>query len=269
MFSYYSDLKLQESPETRALVLTEFQTGRGERIDMLVHGIKFVAQGGNAEEYTPIGLELKASRQGKGAQALLREANDQINEEYKEGVTYKTLTDGDEVKFIGVVFDKGSNNPNKLILTSRTTKEGFIPVEVVHSSVHMLPTGEATQSLNKLNLNGCAKQSNRKKRSIKCLFSKDDVEKFSKGRVDKNNVGKVIIDSEKFLTYVKSSQDEGKNAQLIEFIGNKNIEGDYKYLVDKVIGDQGYERYIQNESIKDLYGDVLQQNSDLTKKTRN
>ncbi|WP_264953933.1 ankyrin repeat domain-containing protein [Wolbachia endosymbiont (group A) of Endotricha flammealis] len=140
VFSYYSDLKLQESPETRALVLTEFQTGRGERIDMLVHGIKFVAQGGNAEEYTPIGLELKASRQGKGAQALLREANDQINEEYKEGVTYKTLTDGDEVKFIGVVFDKGSNNPNKLILTSRTTKEGFIPVEVVHSSVHMLPT---------------------------------------------------------------------------------------------------------------------------------
>ncbi|WP_264377278.1 OTU domain-containing protein [Wolbachia endosymbiont (group B) of Ochlodes sylvanus] len=263
VFSYYSDLKLQESPETRALVLTEFQTGRGERIDMLVHGIKFVAQGGNAEEYTPIGLELKASRQGKGAQALLREANDQINEEYKEGVTYKTLTDGDEVKFIGVVFDKGSNNPNKLILTSRTTKEGFIPVEVVHSSVHMLPTGEATQSLNKLNLNGCAKQSNRKKRSIKCLFSKDDVEKFSKGRVDKNNVGKVIIDSEKFLTYVKSSQDEGKNAQLIEFIGNKNIEGDYKYLVDKVIGDQGYERYIQR--IKDLYGDVLQQNSDLTK----
>ncbi|WP_338406603.1 ankyrin repeat domain-containing protein [Wolbachia endosymbiont (group A) of Longitarsus flavicornis] len=267
-FSYYSDLKLQESPETRALVLTEFQTGRGERIDMLVHGIKFVAQGGNAEEYNPIGLELKASRQGKGAQALLKEANDQINEEYKEGVTYKTLTDGDEVKFIGVVFDKGSNNPNKLILTSRTTKEGFIPVEVVHSSVHMLPTGEATQSLNKLNLNGCAKQSNRKKRSIKCLFSKDDVEKFSKGKVDENNVDKIIIDSEKFLTYVKSSQDEGKNAQLIEFIGNKNIEGDYKYLVDKVIGDQGYERYIQNERIKDLYGDVLQQNSDLTKKTK-
>lgn len=137
VFSYYSDLKLQESQETRALVLTEFQTGRGERIDMLVHGIKFVAQGGNAEEHTPIGLELKASRQGKGAQALLREANDQINEEYKEGVTYKTLTDGDEVKFIGVVFDKGSNNPNKLILTSRTAKEGFIPVEVEIGRAHV------------------------------------------------------------------------------------------------------------------------------------
>ncbi|WP_341812506.1 hypothetical protein [Wolbachia endosymbiont (group A) of Conops quadrifasciatus] len=70
----------------------------------------------------------------------MKEANDQINEEYKEGVTYKTLTDGDEVKFIGVVFDKGSNDPRKLILTSRTIKEGFIPVGVVHSSHHMLPT---------------------------------------------------------------------------------------------------------------------------------
>ncbi|WP_341812507.1 hypothetical protein [Wolbachia endosymbiont (group A) of Conops quadrifasciatus] len=50
VFSHYSDLKLQESPETRALVLTEFQTGRGERIDMLVHGIKFAVQGRNAEE---------------------------------------------------------------------------------------------------------------------------------------------------------------------------------------------------------------------------
>lgn len=211
---------------------------------MLVHGFKFTAQSVNAEEYIPIELELKTSKQVKGAQALLREANDQINEEYKEGITYKTLTDGDEVKFICVVFDKGSNNPNKLILTSRTAEGGFIPVGVVHSSHHMLPTGEAAQSLNKLNLNGCAKQSNRKKRSIKYLFSKDDLEKFSKGKVDENNVDKIIIDSEKFLAYVKSSQDEGKNAQLIELIGNKNIEGDYKYLVDKMIGAQVYERYI-------------------------
>uniref|UniRef100_UPI00057121B3 hypothetical protein n=1 Tax=Wolbachia pipientis TaxID=955 RepID=UPI00057121B3 len=40
----------------------------------------------------------------------------------------------------GILITVGSNNPNKLILTSRTAKEGFIPVEVVHSSVHMLPT---------------------------------------------------------------------------------------------------------------------------------
>ncbi|XGA08445.1 MAG: ankyrin repeat domain-containing protein [Wolbachia endosymbiont of Xenopsylla cheopis] len=179
VFSYYSDLKLQESPETRALVLTEFQTGRGERIDMLVHGIKFAAQGRNAEEYTPIGLELKASRQGKGAQALLKEANDQINEKYKEGVTYKTLTDGDEVKFIGVIFDKGSINQDKLILTSRTTKEGFIPVEVVHSSVHMLPTVGQCSKGKKRGSSSPGSSPNKKVRqerslSIACIDSLDE-----------------------------------------------------------------------------------------------
>ncbi len=192
VFSYYSDLKLQESPETRALVLTEFQTGRGERIDMLIHGIKFVAQGGNAEEYTPIGLELKTSRQGKGAQALLREANDQINEEYKEGVTYKTLTDGDEVKFIGVVFDKGSNNPNKLILTSRTTKEGFIPVEVVHSSVHMLPACSKGKKREPSSPEYPPSKKRRRERSVSmaCIDSFDE-EKITEE--EKNNVLKSYL----------------------------------------------------------------------------
>ncbi|WCR58422.1 ankyrin repeat domain-containing protein [Wolbachia endosymbiont of Ctenocephalides felis wCfeJ] len=122
------------------------------------------------------------------------------------------------------------------------------------------------QPKKKLNPNSCVKQGGRSRRSISyCLFAKDDVEKFSKGKVDEDNVDKVIVDSEKFLTYVKSSKDEAKNAQLIEFVGDKNIEGDYKYLLDKVVGDQGYERYVQNERIKDLQGDVLQQNSGLTK----
>ncbi|MFP3022765.1 MAG: hypothetical protein ACEY3K_07610, partial [Wolbachia sp.] len=118
----------------------------------------------------------------------------------------------------------------------------------------------------KFNLNSCVRPGGRSKRSVNpCLFSKGDVEKFSKGKVDENNVEKIIVDSEKFLTYVKSSQDEAKNAQLVEFIGDKSIEGDRKYLLDKVIGDQGYERYVQNERIKDLHGDIVHQDSSLTK----
>ncbi|WP_264704376.1 ankyrin repeat domain-containing protein [Wolbachia endosymbiont (group B) of Apotomis betuletana] len=117
----------------------------------------------------------------------------------------------------------------------------------------------------KFDLNSCV-GGGRSRRSINsCLFSKGDVEKFSKGKVDGNNVDKIIVDSEKFLTYVKNSQDEAKNAQLVEFVRNKNIEGDYKYLVDKVIEDQGYERYVQNERIKDLHGDIVHQESSLTK----
>ncbi|MFP3025668.1 MAG: hypothetical protein ACEY3L_05275, partial [Wolbachia sp.] len=51
-FSHYSDIKLGEpQQESRALVLTEFQTGRGKRIDMLVHGIKFADQASSAKEY--------------------------------------------------------------------------------------------------------------------------------------------------------------------------------------------------------------------------
>ncbi len=255
VFSYYSDLKLQESPETRALVLTEFQTGRGERIDMLVHGIKFVAQGGNAEEYTPIGLELKTSRQGKGAQALLREANDQINEEYKEGVTYKTLTDGDEVKFIGVVFDKGSNNPNKLILTSRTAKEGFIPVEVVHSSVHMLPTvGQCSKRKSSSPEYPPSKKPRRersvsmacidsldeekitneeKKQRVKELFDIDNAKDLTNEIVDigREQVFDMIGNADRTDVYVKVKDNNGNDKKLIigDIIEMKNAE---RYFVD-------------------------------------
>ncbi len=125
---------------------------------------------------------------------------------------------------------------------------------------------EAQAPRKKFNLNSCVRPGGRSKRSVNpCLFSKSDVEKFSKGKVDENNVDKIIIDSEQFLTYVKSSQDEAKNAQLVEFVGGKSIEGDRKYLLDKVVGDQGYERYVQNERIKDLHDDIIHQDSSLTK----
>lgn len=264
MFSYYSDLKLQESLETRALVLTEFQTGRGKRADMLVHGIKF---GGDAKEYTPIGFELRTSRQGKGAKALLKEANDQINKDYKKGVTYKTLADGNKVKFIGVVFDKAANDGSTLILLSRTKKQGFIPIKVVHSSTLVLPT------VDKQDLSGCLGQGNRKKRSAnQCLFSWDDIDKFNNAEnVDKRNKDKIKIDNEKFLTYIKNSQDESKNAQLVDFIGEKitpSIEGNYKYLLNEVVQDGGYVNYDQNKRIKDLQNDVLQQDGSLVKNSK-
>ncbi|WP_353285322.1 ankyrin repeat domain-containing protein [Wolbachia endosymbiont (group A) of Beris morrisii] len=262
-FSHYSDIKLVESQENRALVLTEFQTGRGKRIDMLVHGIKFANQASSAKEYDPVGLELKGPREGKTANALKDEANKQISDEYTKGVTYKTLTDGKEVDFVGVVFDKGASNADSLILMS---KDEFSSVKVVHSSIFSF---SQQQPKNKFDPNLCVQQSSRSKRSVNpCLFSKGDVEKFSKGKVDENNVDKIIIDSEKFLTYVKNSRDEAKNAQLVEFVGDKSIEGDRKYLLDKVVADQGYERYVQNERIKDLHGDISQKTSSATKSSK-
>ena len=116
VFSHYSDIKLGESLESRALVLTEFETGRGKRIDMIIHGVKFADQARSAGEYDPVGLELKGPREGRTVDALKDEANKQIADEYMKGVTYKTLTDGKEVGFIGVVFDKGASNADSLIL---------------------------------------------------------------------------------------------------------------------------------------------------------
>jgi hypothetical protein len=83
-FSHYSDIKLGELQENRALVLTEFQTGRGKRIDMLVHGIKFAEVASNAKEYCPVGIEIKGPREGTGAVGLLKEADNQIEKEYKK-----------------------------------------------------------------------------------------------------------------------------------------------------------------------------------------
>ncbi|WP_264707649.1 ankyrin repeat domain-containing protein [Wolbachia endosymbiont (group A) of Acrocera orbiculus] len=80
------------------------------------------------------------------------------------------------MKFIGVVFDKGSNNPNRLILTSRTAEEGFIPVEVVHSSVHMLPTvGQCSKRKSSLPEHQPSKKPRRERSvSMACIDSFDE-----------------------------------------------------------------------------------------------
>ncbi len=257
VFSYYSDLKLQESQETRALVLTEFQTGRGERIDMLAHGIKFAGQDRNAEEYTPIGLELKASRQGKGAQALLREANDQINEEYKEGVTYKTLTDGDEVKFIGVVFNKGAKDKDSLILTSRTSEEGFISVEVVHSSHHMLPVKQCSEGRKRRSIGVACIDSRdeemitekEKERLIKELFGINNVKDLN-AEIEAYGNEIITVDSKRVHTITSNSEEHRTEVYVTVRDDNGN---DKKLIIDDVAKMRRIENYMV-VSNNDNYG---------------
>ncbi|MBC6686134.1 ankyrin repeat domain-containing protein [Wolbachia pipientis] len=264
LLSSYSDLKLQET-SAKTVIIPEFQVGAG-RVDMVIQGIGPSPQG--TKEYTPIALEFKLIDKNLDEEGMKKEVNKLTKEQnirYAKGAALKAITDSDKMLFMGVVVNVKPKDKNSLILTS----DKFVPATVVHSSIHMIHPDTVAQSLGNLNLNDCVGQSSRSKRSINnCLFSGDDVEKFSKGKVDENNADKIIIDSEKFLTYVKNSQDEAKNAQLVEFIGDKNIEGDHKYLLDKVVGDQGYERYVQNERTKDLYSDVSQQTSSSTKNSK-
>ncbi|MFP3012711.1 MAG: ankyrin repeat domain-containing protein [Rickettsia sp.] len=103
---------------------------------------------------------------------------------------------------------------------------------------------------------------NRKKRSIsKCLYSWDDVDKFNTEQQNKRNIDEIKIDSKKFLEYTKNIQDENKNSQLLELakerlaISDNNIVGKYKYLLNNVMQDGGYNSYIQNDRMKYLASD--------------
>lgn len=121
-FSHYSDLKLSENPETRAVVLTEFQTGRGKRIDMLIHGI---GPSLDPKEYKPVGLEIKGPRKNKTVDALKKEANQQIGKDYKTGF-YKGLTDGDKAYILPVIVDLGDK-----VITLGEASEAIVS----HSSI--------------------------------------------------------------------------------------------------------------------------------------
>ncbi|WP_353286079.1 ankyrin repeat domain-containing protein [Wolbachia endosymbiont (group A) of Philanthus triangulum] len=232
-FSYYSDLKLEESP--RALVLTEFQTGRGKRIDMLVHGIKFAEGASNAKEYDPVGLELKGPREGKTADALVKEANDQINKEYVKGVTYKTLTDGRKVAFMGVVFDKGASNADSLILPS---KNEFTPVKVVHSSIFSFSQC-ATRKRRDIGIPCIDSRDEEKvtkeekKQRVKELFDIDNAKDLTNEIVDigREQVFDMIGNADRTDVYVKVKDNNGNDKKLIigDIIEMKNAE---RYFVD-------------------------------------
>ncbi|XPQ42120.1 ankyrin repeat domain-containing protein [Wolbachia endosymbiont of Rhagoletis indifferens] len=234
-FDHYSDIKLGEpQQEDRALILTEFQTGRGKRIDMLVHGIKFANQASSAKEYDPVGLEVKGPREGKTADALITEANNQITKEYTKGVTYKTLTDGNKVAFMGVIFDKGASNTNSLILVS---KDEFTPVKVVHSSI--------------FSFSQCA---TRKRRDIgiPCIDSRDE-EKVTKEEKKQRVKELFDIDNAKDLT--NEIVDIGRE-QVFDMIGNAdrtdvkvkdNNGNDKKLIIGDIIEMKNAERYFVDD----------------------
>lgn len=96
-------------------------------------------------------------------------------------------------------FDQKASNADSLIQLSN--EKEFIPVKVVQRSIMQT---DRQRYGKRFNPNDCVKQGGKSRRcNNPCLFSKDDVEKFSKRKVDKNNIDKIIIDCEKFLTFIK------------------------------------------------------------------
>lgn len=125
VFNYYSDIRLKETPENIELILTEFQTGAGSRIDMMIQGIGNTPQG--LKEYIPVGIELKYGLLSNRQQVELRSQM----ELYNHGAAIKAITDSTKVVIIGVDFDNTSIDPTALFIITEPINCGI----VTHSSI--------------------------------------------------------------------------------------------------------------------------------------
>lgn len=132
-FDYYSDIKSKEG--VRELVLTEFQTGSGDRIDMMIQIIGVSQNDINKyEEYIPVGLELKYISENP-SEVQINELKEQMNR-YAAGTAIKSITDGRKIAVIGVVFCNNAPDGNSLI--SMYEGDETIRTLAAHSSI-MLP----------------------------------------------------------------------------------------------------------------------------------
>ncbi|KAB2977701.1 hypothetical protein LBW99_06185 [Wolbachia endosymbiont of Nasonia oneida] len=115
-------------------VLTEFQVGGGGRVDIMIQVVDNENPGRerNIEELkesVSVGFELKYSETATGATEKLKETESQMGK-YARSENIKSITEGDRVAFIGVVFNSKASQKDDLILVS----EKFIVAGVEHSS---------------------------------------------------------------------------------------------------------------------------------------
>lgn len=151
-FDYHSDKKLEEG--LIELVLTEFQTGAGDRIDMIIQIIGASKDDINKyKEYIPVGLELKYTSGILSCQNNeyklelneneLKKLKDQMSG-YADGKAIKAITDGREIVVIGVVFFDNATSSDNLILMYENN-ENFTIMEP-RSSITLVsrPSGSDT-----------------------------------------------------------------------------------------------------------------------------
>ncbi|WP_341808310.1 hypothetical protein [Wolbachia endosymbiont (group E) of Neria commutata] len=100
------------------------------------------------KESVSIGFELKYSDTTmEAASEKLSEANSQIKE-YAKSKNIKSITEGDKVAFIGVVFNSKASNSDELILVS----EKLVAAGVLHSSIENVLSGQSSTSVSELTL---------------------------------------------------------------------------------------------------------------------
>lgn len=159
--SSYSDLKIKESFRSsnrnqKIVIIPEFQTGGGGRVDMLIQAIGPSDQG--TKEYVPVLLEFKQVKSislnqvqkdslkglpddvknSREKEFLIANGNKEVEKltkdqqhRYAQGAAIKAITDGDKVAVMGVLFNTNAKYADTLIFTSKS----FTTAVVVHSSI--------------------------------------------------------------------------------------------------------------------------------------
>ncbi|QCB62657.1 hypothetical protein EJB00_03440 [Wolbachia endosymbiont of Drosophila mauritiana] len=82
--------------------------------------------------------------------------------------------------------------------------------------------------------------SGRKRREVggkECLFTWEDVDEFNVEKDENRDLGKIKIDSEKFVNYIKDLP-EGKRSQLIQLADEVRVTGNSQGLVNKLTSNQ-------------------------------
>lgn len=121
-------------------VLTEFQVGEGKRIDIMIQVVDNNTPNDKdkikeLKESVSMGLELKFSNTTKGADSQI--------EGYARCQNIKSITEGNNVAFIVVSFNKKAGSKDKLILLS----ENLIVAGVSHSSTDVSISSKTGLSL--------------------------------------------------------------------------------------------------------------------------
>ncbi|WP_347938849.1 hypothetical protein [Rickettsia oklahomensis] len=259
-------------------VLTEVSLGHGRADLVLVF-----------QDRVPLALEL-----GLGTLTQIRAKETQL----KDYIRYlKVITDAVQIKGVVLCFNKDTTIADSIIvakgvidkvyhissddspvkqspLRSRPNLQDLNNPQPGSSGLQQEKHGynsDSGSTLNprqkKLKLHFSSCLGGKKKREISfCKFSEEDLAEFSI-RKKMSNIDELQIDSKKFLEYLIHSNDQGKNSQLLELAkirqieDSNNIIGHYKYLLDRVIEDGGYNNYRQNERLERIIYNVAQDNS--------
>ncbi|WP_410542441.1 ankyrin repeat domain-containing protein [Wolbachia endosymbiont of Tetranychus urticae] len=230
------------SDELRVLVPTEFQVGKGKRVDLAIQTI-----GKDAKQGIPILVELKKDIK-KGSKDFL-DAEKQLTE-YLKSPNIKSITDGKQAAGFVVALStklKGVNAENTIQISDKLTVS-----PVMHSSIidSHIPSSSKSSSSQKLCFSGKNSRGKREASFRNCIsisLTKKEIQEISKGKGIRFNIDgadieidreKFEVDSEEFIKLFEGPIRDEKYEDMIKLSNNVEITGNFKNQVKGLITKQ-------------------------------